>query len=460
MALTVVAWSLLSLTPAYGGQPNHQKKKKEVNAMSAHLVSLIDTKSFGSGVLRIGDLNANGAPDLLLVQADTKTREITCLTAVTIHGKVLWQHGKPAKKNAYMYGDLPVQVYDWDNDGRNEVLYIKPAGYAGKVAKTSYPRERAERYVGDATLIVLDATTGEEKRRLPTPAPADDALIFADLTGRGRPQDLVVKDRYWNMWGVSHEGETLWHWKGSTGHFPAIADVDNDGKDEVFTGYALIDQDGKVLFDNHPARNRQSPHSDANWIARLSDGSWRLAFGNGGAHLLTPKGKEIWKVKMPEAQHIVAGRFRDDTELQFAIIDRGTQRTPTGTANLLLVDINGKKLWEKSLPPGSWATACREIDWSGASRPGEILVIGFRDLKTYARIYDGNGEVVDVMPIPWKTPKAKVSGKEVAYTTRADVWGDGRQEVIMFGANGTAIYANPRPRSLPTQYNETAYTGM
>jgi hypothetical protein len=51
------------------------------------------------------------------------------------------------------------------------------------------------------------------------PAPADDSFLFADLTGRGRRQDLVVKDRYWNLWGISFEGQTLWHWRGSTGHF-------------------------------------------------------------------------------------------------------------------------------------------------------------------------------------------------------------------------------------------------
>ena len=102
-------------------------------------------------------------------------------------------------------------------------------------------RETASRYEGDATMVVLEGATGREKETFPLPAPADDCFLFADLTGRGRREDLVVKDRYWNIWGVDHRGKVLWQWTGSPGHFPAVADVDDDGKDEVFVGFALID---------------------------------------------------------------------------------------------------------------------------------------------------------------------------------------------------------------------------
>ena len=303
--------------------------------MSVHRVSLIDVKGFGSGVLRVGDLNGDGAPDLLLVQSIYETREITCLTAITLEGEVLWQMGKPSSRNARGYSDLPVQVYDWDNDGANEVLYVRQAKYVG--ARPGI-RERAERYEGDATKVVLDALTGKEKKHFSIPAPADDCFLFADLTGRGRRQDLVVKDRYWNMWGLSFEGKNLWHWKGSTGHFPAVADVD---------------------------------------------------------------GKELWRAPLGEAQHVVGGRFRKESPVQFAVVDRG-ERVPAGVATLYLIDLAGKTLWKKTLPPGTWAAACRE----------------------------------------------------------ADVWGDRRQEVILFGPGGVCVYANARPPAVPTLYNETVYSGM
>jgi len=438
------------------GVPPPIKENKE-RPMSVHRVSLIDVKDFGASVLRIGDINGDGAPDLLLVQSVYATRGITCLTALTIQGKVLWRVGKPSANKTRGYSDLPVQVYDWDNDGVSEVMYIRQARYIGGNPKY---RERANRYEGNATMVVLDGRTGKEKKTFALPAPADDSFLFADLTGRGRRQDLVVKDRYWNMWGISADGKVLWHWKGSTGHFPAVADVDGDGKDEVFVGYTLIDHNGKVMWDHHPAGGKQSPHSDANWIARLPDGSWRLAFGNTGAHLLTADGKELWRVKLPEAQHVVAGRFRADTPLQFAVVERGMKRTPTDNAKLHLIGLGGKTLWTKTLPPGSWGVACEEIDWSGAGEPREMLVYGRRSLKDFASIYNGKGEVIDTLPIPWKTPPAKVSGKEVAYATRADVWGDSRQEVIFFGPRGLCIYANTRSFNRSALYNDTIYTGM
>ena len=46
------------------------------------------------------------------------------------------------------------------------------------------------------------------------------------------------------------------------------------------------------------------------------------------------------------------------------------------------------------------------------------------------------------------------------YALPADVWGDSRQEVILFGARGACIYANARLLEIPTQYNETFYPGM
>lgn len=136
------------------------------------------------------------------------------------------------------------------------------------------------------------------------------------------------------------------------------------------------------------------------------------------------------------------------------------KRTPTDTARLYLIDLDGKVRLSKDFPPGSWGAACKELDWSGADRPGEILVYGFHNLGEFAAIYDGEGNVVDTFAIPWKTPPAQVSGKEVAYATRADVWGDSREEAIFFGPAGVCIYANTRPLAKPTRYNETIYSGM
>ena len=50
---------------------------------------------------------------------------MTCLTAIKLDGKVLWQIGKPDPRNALLTYDLPFQIHDIDGDGRNEVVLIK-----------------------------------------------------------------------------------------------------------------------------------------------------------------------------------------------------------------------------------------------------------------------------------------------------------------------------------------------
>jgi len=425
---------------------------------TTHLVSLIDVKNFGAETLRIGDLNGDGAPDLLFVQSVYGTREITCLTATTIFGEMLWQIGAPSADNGRIYSDLPVQVYDWDGDGRNEALFVRQARYAEVENPGSSIRERATRYEGHATMVVLDGMTGQEKKTFPLPAPADDCFLFADLTGHGRRQDLVVKDRYWNMWGVAHDATILWHWTGSTGHFPAIADLDGDGRDEVFVGFALIDHDGKALFERDPG----GAHQDATYIVQLPDGTWRLLFGNHGIHCLAVDGTELWHHPLTEAQHVVAGSFLPDVSpVQFMVIDRGQPRVTGGRAPavLYLYDLDGKEIWRREQSEGSWAAAIVEIDWFGAGAPCEVLVYSRGPCQPVA-IFDGAGNIVDTLEMQYTSDRIEADRKAHYYVTRADVWGDHREEVIFFGSRGACIWANARPLAIPTLYNNTLYPGM
>ncbi len=359
-------------------------------------------------------------------------------------------------------GDL---VWRWDRDGRNEVLYVQQATYADSPPQAHVVRERAGRYEGNATMVILDGWTGHEKGRFDLPAPADDSFLFADLTGRGRREDLVVKDRYWNMWGVSHEGKVLWHSKGSVGHYPAIADVDGDGRDEVFVGYALIDHDGKVLFQK---KWEGHDHQDAAWITNQPDGQWRLLFGNTGIHCLTPDGTELWHHPLGEAQHVVAGRFRLDSPLQFMVVDRTPvpthRRNSDAWAILYLYDLNGKEIWRRQQEKGAWAIATVPLNWFGPGKPEAVLVYGLSAMEQGpskpAVIYNGDGEIVDACPMQYSPLPGEEKYFTEYYGTAADVWGDSRDEVILFGPRGACIYTNARPAEIPTLYNETLYPGM
>src|SRR5262249_36337366 len=141
--------------------------------------------------------------------------QISCLTAVTLEGRVLWQIGRPDPRNGLLTCDTPFQIHDLDGDGRNEVILVK-----------------------DFKLQVLDGRTGQLKRSawMP-PAPPDnnkrpytlvngDALAFLNTSGdRGR-RELLVKDRYSNFWVLDNKLNPLWKGRGQTGHYPFPADVD------------------------------------------------------------------------------------------------------------------------------------------------------------------------------------------------------------------------------------------
>ena len=77
-----------------------------------------------------------------------------------------------------------------------------------------------------------------------------------------------------------------------------------------------------------------------------------------------------------------------------------------------------------------------------------------------AAIYNGAGDIVDTFEMQYTHDRTQEDKKTHYYGTRADVWGDSRQEVILFGSRGACIYANGRPFAIPTLYNNTLYPGM
>ena len=86
-----------------------------------------------------------------------------------------------------LHHDVACQIYDWDGDGRNEVV-LATAGF----------------------LIELDGSTGVERRRFPLPKDATDCLVFANLSGGPRATDVLVKTRYTQIWAFNREGRQLW----------------------------------------------------------------------------------------------------------------------------------------------------------------------------------------------------------------------------------------------------------
>ena len=454
--------------------------------MTARLLSAIGATDYMAAVVRVGDLDGDGGDELLFAQSDPCTRDVTCLTATDLWGKVLWQTGRPSRDNTYVYSDLAVQIYDWDADGRNEVLWVEQAIYAESIVwdysqnkhitvpttrrgelrgRRGWAQEGARRYEENAILHVLDGATGREKSSIAIPAPADDCLGFANLTGGPRRGDLIVKDRYWNLWGVAHDGRVLWHWNaGNPGHYPLIEDVNDDGLDEVFIGYALLASDGKVLW-----RNADLPHMDTACAVR-SGGRTRLVVSHGegppihgGVRCLDVSGKELWHREHGHAQYVVGGRFRTDLPgPQFAVADIGWA-DPAGRLRpaLCLYDGDGGELLRREYPTNT-SLAIKRIRWRGDGPDCLALIVGRFDSAAQAftsqpvLILDGYGDVIDELPavLPDGRP-----GGAVTNLVPADVWGDSREEALLGGAEHFNIYTNAALWPRPHLYNATSYSG-
>jgi hypothetical protein len=109
---------------------------------------------------------------------------------------------------------------------------------------------------------------------------------------------------------------------------------------------------------------------------------------------------------------------------------------------------------------------CTTVNWSGPDTPQSILLYG-RARGRPAQILDGEGRVIVEIPMEYH-PDLQTEHRPMNtdydvsnfYALAADVWGDCREEVILFGARGLCIYTNPQPLADPKLYNETLYPGM
>ena len=286
-----------------------ENKKKEYSELE--LIKKINLKKFGSGrQLRIAKYDNK----IFFLMAQHQKRYIrdsfarlSCLTCFDIDGNVLWQKGEENNSfdNTMISCDLPFQVADINNDGKLEVIYSM-----------------------DFMIYWADLLTGRIIGSMPNPIIKDDPLVLnepfyrlnvdairvADFSGLGYKSDFIIKDRYQNVWGYNKEHKLLWRYHHkNTGHFPYIYDFDNDGKDEMFVGYDLIDDDGKMIF----SLPMNSDHTDEIIYLSLKENEPKrfiLASGNEGFNIANIDGSIYKHNDIGHAQRISVAKYDNDIE--------------------------------------------------------------------------------------------------------------------------------------------------
>jgi hypothetical protein len=382
----------------------------------------IDLRDFGAGKsVRFGDLDGDGQIEILMAQNIKRLDGgnfgmISCLTAFKLDGEMLWQIGEPNPAHALLTADLPMQIHDLDGDGNAEVVMCK-----------------------DFHIQILDGSTGKLKMEAPTPKSlpshqwlkediflriSGDSICFADLTGKGRRGEVLVKDRYNHIWAYSGDLEPLWSHACETGHYPFPYDVDGDGRDEVLVGSTLLDDDGSVIWSLE-----MEDHVDTIAVTSLAEGRDPIvlfASGDAGLYAVDLEGKVIFHERLGHMQDLVVGRFRDDVEgLQFFT------KTFWGYPGIVfLYDADLRRLLTMQGYPLGFSTF--PVNWSGEDR--ELIFASPH--PCFGGLYDGWGRKVVPMP---------EDGHPNLCYHPLNVMGDIRDELLCWDEREMWIYTQSEP---------------
>lgn len=412
--------------------------------MEAKLLGTIDISAGGGGKGLIGDIDGDGRMELVIVRADSGIddryvpHQITCVTAYTLDGTLLWQRGEIIGEPGGFGSDFPAQIYDIDEDGALEILCVM-----------------------DQKFLVLDGKNGEVKQEHALPDPdAHDCIIIANLSGRRHPSDIILKDRYRRMWAFSREWKLLWTHEGNVGHFPWACDLDGDGFDEVMAGYDLLDHEGKLLWSCRALDD----HADCLWTGDVNgDGKTEIVVGGSVTCLYSAKGEELWRYDGSiESQHVALGRFLPgEPGLQVAGLDRirrgdGHKGQHDGKDGMFLLSSDGKEIWKEDRKTKGWLTIVDTLsNWNGE---GNDSILAYRrGGGVNPALYDGRGGVAVQFP-------------EDGYVLHGDLLGRGIEDVIIYSAetawifSGTEANLSPQPGKAPVPqtkrlYSSTLYPG-
>ena len=377
-------------------------------------IASLDISAGGGGKGLLGDIDGDGVMELVIVRADDRdTRYIphmvTCVSAFKLTGELMWQRGSLEGTPGGFGSDFPAQICDIDGDGRLEVLAIM-----------------------DGVFLVLDGANGEVKETHELPDPeAHDCIIVANLTGKDRPGDIILKDRYRRLWAFDREWNLLWTHEGNVGHFPWPTDINGDGFDEVMAGYDLLDHSGKVLWSCHDLEE----HADCLWVGDVNgDGFPEIAVGGSVTCLYDRFGNELWRYDGSiESQHIALGHFfPDEPGLQMAGLDRirrgdGYKGQWDGRDGMFMLDSRGKEVWKEDRKTKGWLTIVETLsNWNGEGR--DYILAYRRGGGVNPTLYNGEGEEV-------------ITFSEDGYVLHGDLFGRGMEDVIVYSAGQAWIYS-------------------
>ena len=233
----------------------------------------------------IGDLDGDGTYEYVIKQPNFNTdpyqqpgywkKSTTTykLEAYRLDGTMMWRYDMGWSIEAGIWYS-PWIVYDVDGDGKAEV-YCK--------AGEGDPRdEKGLVQTGPEYLVKLDGETGKVVAK--TDWPSRDGFTQYNYYCRnfltvayldGKEPSLIIQRGTYNlikMQALDKDFNQIWYWEskqekkrysGQSGHGLTTADVDEDGRDELVMGAAVIDDDGKGMW------SLEMGHPDVMYVADI-----------------------------------------------------------------------------------------------------------------------------------------------------------------------------------------------
>ncbi len=382
-----------------------------------------NTPEFGAGRnVRFGDLDGDGVPEMLIAQNVPRVRgdafdAISCLTAVNFDGKVLWQSGRPDRRNGLLTNDTPFQIHDIDGDGRNDVVVVR-----------------------DFKLQILDGRTGQvrrwvwmpqapEVRERPYELVSGDSIAFVNVTGHPDRRDILVKDRYSYFWIFNNQLELLWSGSGQTGHYP-FPFAGPDGRDLIAIGYSLWDPAGRQIW-SHDRDLRD--HADGIMMGNLSadphaEPRIYASGSDEGFVMFDHQGQILKHVRVGHNQSPAVGKFRMDVPgLQYISVN--FWRNP---GIVTLFDWDGNILEQQE--PIHTGSCMLPVNWRG---DGQEFVLLSGNVKEGGMI---DGKLRRAVAFP-------DDGHPDLAADVLDVTGDARDEIVLWDQDHVWIYTQDHPFS-------------
>ncbi|MBN2008385.1 SUMF1/EgtB/PvdO family nonheme iron enzyme [candidate division KSB1 bacterium] len=320
----------------------------------------------GSLVPIFGDLNGDGSLDCV-IRLSNGNHEMSQdpgipvqLEAFNSFGRSLWRRDICYHDHCYgSANNVPFNVWDMDADGKSEII--------------------TRMQIGDSVFAaILDGMTGDIKSKTPWPKMATDYrrsstrihLSIAYLDGKN-PAIVTQTGLYENEVFVAFDAmlNKLWQFNsfaetnGSAGHKIEVADVDGDGKQEVFDGTTCLNHDGAIrwsIYRQHPDVVSihdflpERPGLEVFYVVESN--------AHAGAYMVDANsGEVIWKVNRDDDPRWTHGHVGWTADVWDGApgIECISNRAGHNDPNLVLFSAHGKILLEP-FPNGYYP-----IEWNG-----------------------------------------------------------------------------------------------